>query len=111
MFFHYECDDDVQYGHVGLSLGNGRMVSAVQTVRLDDVRSDPHWSSNYLGCAQAPTTWPGRPSSKPPEQPEPQPQPQPPSKVLTVDNRVTNGSQMREDPAGPATLSSKPRIH
>lgn len=42
-----------------------------------------------------------------PEPPKPDPGPQPVSKVITVDNRVTNGTGMRED-STPARLTTKP---
>ena len=42
-----------------------------------------------------------------PEPPKPDPGPQPVSKVITVDNRVTNGMGMRED-GTPARLTTKP---
>ena len=48
------------YGHVGLSLGNGEMISALATVRMTDVRTSPYWSSLYRGWADAPAGWPGR---------------------------------------------------
>lgn len=38
----------------------------------------------------------------------PPPPPPPASVAVTVDNRVTNGSQMREDPAGPTFLTTQP---
>ena len=42
-----------------------------------------------------------------PDPPKPDPGPQPVSKVITVDNRVTNGMGMRED-STPARMTSKP---
>jgi hypothetical protein len=41
--------------------------------------------------------------------PTPAPQPQPPRRVITVDNRVTNGGSMRED-STPARLTTQPWV-
>jgi hypothetical protein len=48
------------YGHVGLSLGGGKMISALDTVQITDVSESPFWRSLYRGWANAPLTWPGR---------------------------------------------------
>ena len=48
------------YGHVGLSLGNGKMISALTTVTTTDVAHSPYWRHLYLGWADAPDSWPGR---------------------------------------------------
>jgi hypothetical protein len=48
------------YGHVGLSLGDGRMISALETVQITDVPHSRYWSSLYRGWAYAPASWPGR---------------------------------------------------
>ncbi len=48
------------YGHVGLSLGGGKMISALETVQITDIPKSPYWSSLYLGWAYAPASWPGR---------------------------------------------------
>jgi hypothetical protein len=48
------------YGHVGLSTGAGRMISALTTVRITDVARSRYWRSLYVGWADAPGTWPGR---------------------------------------------------
>jgi hypothetical protein len=47
-------------GHVGLSLGEGRMISALETVQITDVQTSRYWRSLYLGWAYAPASWPGR---------------------------------------------------
>ena len=47
-------------GHVGLSLGDGRMLSAVKTVRVTDVTLTRYWREAYLGWSRAPSAWPGR---------------------------------------------------
>jgi hypothetical protein len=47
-------------GHVGLSLGAGRMISALETVQITDVQRSRYWRSLYLGWAYAPASWPGR---------------------------------------------------
>jgi hypothetical protein len=48
------------YGHVGLSLGRGRMISALAKVTVTDVARSPYWRSLYAGWAEAPVAWPGR---------------------------------------------------
>lgn len=47
-------------GHIGLSLGNGRMLSALADVHLTNVVKSPYWSDLYLGWAKAPSAWGGR---------------------------------------------------
>lgn len=47
-------------GHVGLSQGSGRMISALTTVMTTDVAHSKYWRRLYRGWADAPTTWPGR---------------------------------------------------
>jgi hypothetical protein len=48
------------YGHVGLSQGGGRMISALATVTTTNVARSHYWRRLYRGWADAPTTWPGR---------------------------------------------------
>jgi NlpC/P60 family len=48
------------YGHVGLSLGGGKMISALETVQITDIPKSRYWSSLYRGWAYAPASWPGR---------------------------------------------------
>jgi hypothetical protein len=48
------------YGHVGLSIGGGKMISALDKVQITNVPKDRYWSSLYIGWAQAPAKWPGR---------------------------------------------------
>jgi hypothetical protein len=48
------------YGHVGLSLGGGKMLSALAQVTVTDVAHDRYWRSIYLGWTPAPDAWPGR---------------------------------------------------
>jgi NlpC/P60 family protein len=48
------------YGHVGISLGNGTMISALDTVQVTDLAHSPYWSQLYRGWASAPASWPGR---------------------------------------------------
>jgi hypothetical protein len=48
------------YGHVALSLGAGKMISALETVQITDVPKSRYWSSLYRGWAYAPAAWPGR---------------------------------------------------
>ncbi|HEY6886968.1 MAG TPA: NlpC/P60 family protein [Solirubrobacter sp.] len=122
VFFRWETD-----GHVGISLGDGRMVHAVATVRAE--APDAYWRSRYLGWAFPPSSWPGRPatpapandpvptttpttptpSTPAPSNPTPSTPAPAPRKVITVDNRVTNGAGMRED-STPARLNTKPWI-
>lgn len=47
-------------GHIGLSLGDGRMISALDEVRITNVANSKYWKSIYLGWSHAPGTWPGR---------------------------------------------------
>lgn len=125
MFFHYRGKDGVSYGHVGISLGGGQMVHAVQTVRVENAAAVSWLRNSYLGWAFAPTSWPGRPASPAPTLPSapspaaPTPATTSPAKpvtpsaptrrVITVDNRVTNGMGMREDPT-PVRLTTQPWI-
>jgi hypothetical protein len=48
------------YGHVALSLGDGKVISALETVQVTNVPRSHYWSSLYLGWAYPPTAWPGR---------------------------------------------------
>jgi NlpC/P60 family len=48
------------FGHVGLSLGGGRMLSALEAVGVTDVKQNRYWSSLYRGWAYPPASWPGR---------------------------------------------------
>jgi hypothetical protein len=48
------------FGHTGISLGHGRMVSALDTVQITDVATSHYWASDYIGWADAPGAWPGR---------------------------------------------------
>jgi cell wall-associated NlpC family hydrolase len=149
VFFRYQGNDGVDYGHVGISLGDGRMISGLKQVQIDDIDATPYWKSNYLGWAFAPTRWPGRPPSNmptfsgdtpiattptggkgptivtpggtapapttapvatPAPAPVQAPAPTAPARrTITVDNRVTNGMGMREDPT-PARLQTQPWI-
>jgi hypothetical protein len=49
-----------RFGHVGLSLGDGKMLSALTRVTTTDVAGSPYWRKLYVGWADAPDTWPGR---------------------------------------------------
>ena len=53
------------YGHVGISLGDGRMISALDRVRVTNVTTSRYWTNLYLGWVDAPTSWPGRLPSPP----------------------------------------------
>ncbi len=80
-------------GHVGISLGDGHMIHALDSVRVVKIEGSKFWHTRYRGWTDAPDTWLGRPGPAPalPVVVEPR-------KILTVDNRVTNGPTMREDP-------------
>ncbi len=129
VFFHVAGVRGQSYGHVGLSLGDGRMVSALATVRIDRIKDVALWRENYLGWAWAPAAWPGFPPAAPaaasqapqsqdlpaggglhPAATPPDPPVAPPSGTripLVVDNRVTNGLSMVEDPS-PLRLQTRP---
>ena len=47
-------------GHVGISLGNGRMISAFDRVVETNYASDPLLKASYAGWTDAPADWPGR---------------------------------------------------
>lgn len=47
-------------GHVGISLGDGRMISAFDRVVEMSYASDPTLSHDYAGWTDAPEDWPGR---------------------------------------------------
>jgi cell wall-associated NlpC family hydrolase len=49
-----------KYGHVGLSLGNGKMVSALGEVTVTDLRTSNRWRKAYSGWTYPPKSWPGR---------------------------------------------------
>ena len=49
-----------RFGHVGISLGDGRMISALRTVSTSNVRRSTYWRNLYRGWAEAPSTFPGR---------------------------------------------------
>jgi hypothetical protein len=49
-----------KYGHVGLSLGNGKMVSALGEVAVTDLRTNARWRNAYSGWTYPPASWPGR---------------------------------------------------
>jgi hypothetical protein len=48
------------WGHTGLSVGHGRMISALTTVQTTNVARSAYWRRLYLGWADAPASWPGR---------------------------------------------------
>lgn len=79
-------------GHVGISLGDGTMIHALDSVRVVTIEGSKFWHTRYRGWTDAPPSWLGRPG------PAPDLTVVEPRKILTVDNRVTNGPTMREDP-------------
>lgn len=104
-------------GHVGISLGDGRMIHALTTVQIDAIETSRWWRTRYLGWTPAPEEWPGLPPL--PTLPQPttatpeatsRPENIPPlrtRKTLRIDNRVTNGMSMSQDPV-PLRLTTKP---
>jgi Bacterial Ig domain len=48
------------FGHVGLALSGGRMISALSRVTITNVAHSSYWRRLYLGWADAPDAWPGR---------------------------------------------------
>lgn len=51
-------DGHPQYGHVGIYIGDGKVIHGVATVRIEDMRTG--WlGKSYLGWAPAPASWPG----------------------------------------------------
>ena len=47
------------FGHVGISLGDGRMISALRTVSTTNVRRSAYWRNLYRGWTD-PSMYPGR---------------------------------------------------
>lgn len=45
------------YGHVGISLGGGRMVSALARVMVTRIAGSRYWSALYAGWASVPRSW------------------------------------------------------
>lgn len=45
------------YGHVGISLGAGRMISALARVTVTRVAGSRYWSALYAGWAPVPRSW------------------------------------------------------
>ena len=127
VWFHwFDRRDGVNYGHVGISLGDGTMINAVGTVRIEPIDS-PYWRPRYRGWTPAPPAWPGRAAqaptdiappaiaattTAPPTTTTPPPVTTPPGarKVIVVDNRATNGMAMVQD-GTPLRLITKPWIH
>jgi len=48
------------YGHVGISLGGTKMISALSSVQETDINASAYWRSLYAGWARAPNGWSGR---------------------------------------------------
>ena len=135
VWFHWvDRRDGVNYGHVGISLGDGTMINAVGTVRIEPIDSR-YWRVRYRGWTPAPAAWPGRAALPPADTATPAtatttttppatttttpptttttpPVTPPPGgrKVIVVDNRATNGMAMRQD-GTPLRLITKPWIH
>lgn len=45
------------YGHVGISLGQGRMISALARVMVTSIAHSRYWSRLYAGWAPVPASW------------------------------------------------------
>lgn len=57
-------DSNSGYGHAGIYLGNGQMVSATpQGVKVSDILSDAYYGPRFIGVAEAPPDWKGQPST------------------------------------------------
>ncbi len=52
-------------GHVGISMGGGRMISALTQVAITQVATNAYWRYLYLGWTLPPRSWPGRLPSPP----------------------------------------------
>jgi hypothetical protein len=68
------------YGHVGISLGGGNMVSALSSVQDTNIFASSYWRALYAGWAYAPPSWPGRniiPVAPPSQTTSPAPAPTP----------------------------------
>jgi NlpC/P60 family len=59
VFFRPNSTNDY-YGHIGISLGGGQMVSALSSVQDTSIVASSYWSALYGGWAYAPASWPGR---------------------------------------------------
>lgn len=90
------------YGHVGLALGRGRMLSALQTVTTTDVSRSPYWQGLYLGWADAPEDWPGRipPAPGPTTEPQAAVRITAPAFGQTVSGSVGLAAKLTEAPGG-----------
>jgi hypothetical protein len=61
VFFRPNCPGATgKYGHVGISLGGGMMISALGEVTVTDLRTDARWRSAFSGWTYPPAAWPGR---------------------------------------------------
>jgi hypothetical protein len=69
---YFRADESNQdYGHVGIALGKGKMISALRSVTTTDISRGPYWKHIYLGWTNAPVDWPGRAAEVPPPDPDP----------------------------------------
>jgi cell wall-associated NlpC family hydrolase len=61
VYFQSNCPGATgKYGHAGISLGGGRMISPGHEVRVIDVRKSAVLREAYIGWAYPPAGWPGR---------------------------------------------------
>lgn len=56
VFFHPDPTNH-GYGHVGISLGGGRMISALARVMVTSIEHTRYWSRLYAGWAPVPASW------------------------------------------------------
>lgn len=57
LVFFYPDVTNHEYGHVGISLGGGRMISALARVTESAIAGSSYWSALYAGWAPAPASW------------------------------------------------------
>lgn len=57
LVFFYPDATNHGYGHVGISLGGGRMISALARVTESAIAGSRYWSALYAGWAPAPASW------------------------------------------------------
>jgi len=61
----FRADWGNKYGHVGISLGGDRMISALFRVEITSIAKSPYWTHQYIGWSYAPPSWPGRAPTNP----------------------------------------------
>ena len=63
---YFKADDTNNgYGHAGIYVGNGRMVSATPSgVKETSILQDPYYGPRFVGFAKAPADWKGQTSTR-----------------------------------------------